>query len=275
MTSALEFKVLGDFSVWRDEVAAALPQSRKTRALLAYLAMQEKPQRRERLCELFWDIPDDPRASLRWSLAKLRPILNADGEIRLEADRNVVRLVPGSVSLDYDLIRNLSPEAIASLPTARLEAIAAAYSGPFLADLHLPRCEAFEAWRVYCANETEILHLKVLRALINRLSDEPDRAHVHAHTLPALLPDEHLGKEVAVLSQRARKLVTASMAAGPLVQDSAAPPAPEEPRAEKVPSPRAASPAIKSAGKQRIRYTHARDGTRIAYSVTGSGSVIV
>ena len=45
------------------------------------------------------------------------------------------------------------------------EAIAAAFAGPFLSDLYLPRCTAFEAWRVYCSNETEILRLKALRAL--------------------------------------------------------------------------------------------------------------
>jgi pimeloyl-ACP methyl ester carboxylesterase len=275
MTSALEFKVLGDFSVWRDGVAADLPQSRKTRALLAYLAMQDKPQRRERLCELFWDIPDDPRASLRWSLAKLRPILNADGQTRLVADRNVVQLARGSVSLDYDLIRNLLPEEIESLPTARLEAIAAAFSGPFLADLHLPRCEAFEAWRVYCANETEILHLRVLRVLINRLADEPDRALVHAHKLHSLLPDEDLGKEIASLSQRARKLVTANMTPKPVVAEDISLPVREASRAQKAAPQRAAMLPSKGAGKQRISYALARDGTRIAYSVTGSGPVIV
>ena len=43
---AFAFKVLGDFSVRRDGAVVALPQSRKTRALLAYLSVIEKPQRR-------------------------------------------------------------------------------------------------------------------------------------------------------------------------------------------------------------------------------------
>ncbi|TIU26495.1 MAG: alpha/beta hydrolase, partial [Mesorhizobium sp.] len=64
--------------------------------------MQQKQQRREWLCEMFWDVPDDPRGALRWSLSKLRQILNADGETRLAADRNVVQLKPGSIWLDYD-----------------------------------------------------------------------------------------------------------------------------------------------------------------------------
>ena len=146
MSSTFEIRVLGDFTVSCDDAPVPLPQSRKTRALLAYLAVLQKQQRRERLCEMFWDVPDDPRGALRWSLSKLRQILNADGETRLVADRNTVHLKPGSVRLDYDLIRGLSSDAVGSLPTERLEAIAAAFAGPFLSDLSLPRCPAFEAW---------------------------------------------------------------------------------------------------------------------------------
>ena len=118
LSSAFEIRVLGDFTVHCDGAPMPLPQSRKTRALLAHLAVLERPQRRERLCEVFWDVPDDPRGALRWSLSKLRQILNADGETRLTADRNTVQLKPGSVGLDYELIRGLSPDSVGSLPTA-------------------------------------------------------------------------------------------------------------------------------------------------------------
>ncbi len=77
MTS-LEIKLLGDFRLLRNGEPVDLPASRKTRALLAYLIVTGQPQRRERLCELFWDLPDDPRGALRWSLSKLRPIVNDD-----------------------------------------------------------------------------------------------------------------------------------------------------------------------------------------------------
>ncbi|MDX8466033.1 hypothetical protein RFM26_10110 [Mesorhizobium sp. VK23B] len=67
--------VLGDFQVARDGALLDLPPSRKTRALLAYLAVTGKAHQRERLCEIFWDIPDDPRGALRWSLSKIRQVL--------------------------------------------------------------------------------------------------------------------------------------------------------------------------------------------------------
>src|SRR5262245_48585801 len=67
---ALEVRVLGEFAVRRNGEDVALPPSRKTRALLAYLAVVGRPQRRERLCQMFWARPDDPRGALRWSLSK-------------------------------------------------------------------------------------------------------------------------------------------------------------------------------------------------------------
>lgn len=46
---SLDIRVLGDLTVLRAGEAVSLPPSRKTRALLAYLAMTDRPQRRERL----------------------------------------------------------------------------------------------------------------------------------------------------------------------------------------------------------------------------------
>jgi DNA-binding SARP family transcriptional activator len=48
----LEIRVLGGLEVIRDGAPARLPPSRKTRALLAYLALTQSPHRREQLCEM-------------------------------------------------------------------------------------------------------------------------------------------------------------------------------------------------------------------------------
>lgn len=268
---AFEIAVLGDLTVRCDGVAVSLPQSRKTRALLAYLAVQSKPQRRERLCEMFWDVPDDPRGALRWSLSKLRQILNADGEARLTADRNSVELKSGSVRLDYELVRGLSPDTLASLSTDRLEAITGAYAGPFLADLYLPHCPAFEAWRVYCANETEIVRLKALRALVDRLADEPQRALAYLHALQSLQPDEDLVGEIALANDRARHSAT-GRANGSGASAAALP----EPAASRsLVDPWQPVPAQPASARQRIDFTKGHDGARLAYGVSGSGPAIV
>ena len=62
---SLRVSVLGGLAVWRDGAKLPLPPSKKTRALLAYLAVTARAQSRDRLCAMLWALPDDPRAALR------------------------------------------------------------------------------------------------------------------------------------------------------------------------------------------------------------------
>jgi pimeloyl-ACP methyl ester carboxylesterase len=263
---ALQIKVLGEFAVRRDGVDIPLPPSRKTRAVLAYLAVVGRPQRRERLCELFWGIPDDPRGALRWSLSKLRQILAVDGQLLLEADRNLVKLTAGAIDLDYDLIRDISPEAVNDLPTDQLEVIVAAFHGPFLADLYLSRCPEFEGWRTAYANATEVLRLKALRTLIGRLDGNPERALVYAHGLQSLLPDEDISAEIGRINANARLLA----AARPGTDGRRVLPEAQEGGA---PTTEQTEPGV--ARRQTVRFCHAPDGVRVAYAVSGTGPAIV
>lgn len=96
-----EVNLLGEFELRRDGTPVVLPASRKTRALLAYLLLAAKPVRRERLCEIFFDIPDDPRAALRWSLSKIRALLGDSADL-LAADRERVAIDASSFSFDID-----------------------------------------------------------------------------------------------------------------------------------------------------------------------------
>src|SRR5580765_1617618 len=98
--SGLELRFLGEFAVIRDGRPLALPPSKKTRALLAYLALNARPFRREHLCELLWEVPDDPRGSLRWSLSKLRRLVDADDCPRIVADRAHVGFDTADVAID-------------------------------------------------------------------------------------------------------------------------------------------------------------------------------
>src|SRR5215469_14846158 len=86
----LSIRVLGEFQILKGRAPQYLPKSRKTRALLAYLVLTGRRHRRERLCDLLWDLPDDPRASLRWSLSRLRSLVDEPGQVRIHADREYV-----------------------------------------------------------------------------------------------------------------------------------------------------------------------------------------
>ncbi len=46
----------------RRHTRVQLPASKKTRALLAYLAVTARPHRRDQLCTMFWGVPDDARS---------------------------------------------------------------------------------------------------------------------------------------------------------------------------------------------------------------------
>jgi DNA-binding SARP family transcriptional activator len=90
--SGLHIRLLGALTVRNGEETVNLPASRKVRALLAFLVLAPGATTRSRLCELLWDGPGDPRGELRWSLCKVRSIL--DGPRRRVLTRD------DSVSLD-------------------------------------------------------------------------------------------------------------------------------------------------------------------------------
>ncbi|HEX2139512.1 MAG TPA: alpha/beta fold hydrolase, partial [Woeseiaceae bacterium] len=237
--------------------AVPLPPSRKTRALLAYLAIVGRPQNREHLCEMFWDVPDDPRGSLRWSLSKLRKIVNSEGHEPLTADRNFIELRIGQdVTVDWHELKTLSSAGLDVLALDEIERWAGQLDG-FLDDLSLPRCPVFEAWRIALANEFDVLRCRFLRAAIDNLRQDPARALPFARALCTLNPDDGaLGRELAALSQAAR---------GQAVQPGAPPV-----RQASVEADDRAAPA-----RQEIRFCTTADNVRIAYALTGKGYPIV
>lgn len=194
MTSqnTLSLRVLGDFEVWRGNTNLALPQSKKTRALLAYLALTQRAHRRERLCALLWDVTDDPRGALRWSLSKLRPLLDADDRARVIADRENVAVDLEGADLDLASIRARMAADGETLTTEVLLGLAARFRGPFLEGLDLPDFTDYQAWCVSMREEARRLHASVLRAVLARLTREPAAAVTHARALVQADPfDEH------------------------------------------------------------------------------------
>ncbi|WP_245513678.1 MULTISPECIES: alpha/beta hydrolase [unclassified Mesorhizobium] len=257
----LDLCVLGDFQVTRGGELIDLPPSRKTRALLAYLAVTGKAHQRERLCEIFWDLPDDPRGALRWSLSKIRQVLGED-ECALIADRNTVAL---KVATDYARLLPLLKGDLSLASTEELEAAAGSIRGDFLADLALERCFEYQAWRAGVASEVELAELGILRELVERLAGEPRRALPLARRLRRLLPEDlGLAEEVEALEEKVR--AAAAQPAGRSAQPGAAP--------AQSPSP-AKSPATAQDPGRAVHFCRARDGTRLAYAMTGSGAPIL
>jgi TolB-like protein len=182
----LEIRVLGGLEVVRDDVPATLPPSRKTRALLAYLALARGRHRREQLCDMFWDVPDDPRGSLRWSLSKIRPIVDEVSVPRLLADRQSVELRTEATSVDFMAAQTCA--GLAGAAADDLAGIAKSFRGPLLSDLDLPENSGFHTWLLGMREDARKLQARLLRSLVERLAATPEAALPYARELVGVDP---------------------------------------------------------------------------------------
>lgn len=232
---ALEIRVLGELTVRRGGSVVPLPPSKKTRALLAYLVVTGRPHLRERLCDLLWDGPSDPRAELRWGLSRLRPLVDEANIRRIEADHERVRFEPRAARVDLTELRSVLGPDPARAPLPALELAAARMGGELLEGLDLPGCYRYHAW---CASEREAvraLQAAVLGALAARLSDRPEdalryaRAWVaadafaqpaHAHVI-RLLGELGRAREAIEHYEECRRMLARELGAAPVEIDVA------------------------------------------------------
>ncbi len=185
---SLSLKLLGDLTIARDGEAVDLPPSRKTRALLAYLALTGRAFRREHLCELLWEIPDDPRGSLRWSLSKLRRLVDDDARERIVAERLAERIDTTDVAIDALALASVAHGKLDETPLADLEAAASSYCGTPLEGLELPAFHDYTAWYTGERERATANQIRLLSALQRRLAGDPHRAVEHARTLVRIAP---------------------------------------------------------------------------------------
>ncbi len=154
---ALWLRVFGSLEVRRAGERVPLPQSRKTRALLLYLAVTGRPHSRDHLCDLLWDGPDDPRGGLRWSLAKLRPLLDDGTGSCLVTQGDEVALDLARLHSDISRMRALEAAwaTRGALDARDFEEGATALAGALAEGLEVGGAPRFGAW---CAGERERWH---------------------------------------------------------------------------------------------------------------------
>jgi DNA-binding SARP family transcriptional activator len=186
--SGLDLRFLGEFKVIRDGRALPLPPSKKTRALLAYLCLNGRRFRREQLCDLLWEVPDDPRGSLRWSLSKLRRLLDDEGHPRIIADRTNVEIDSGDISIDVLELHGLVDGGLRAVPVELLESAAERHRGNFLEELEFSNFHSFHAWCIAEREQAARAQAAVLRELVDRLQDSPERALPFARALVGIAP---------------------------------------------------------------------------------------
>ena len=267
MTPALSISLMGELQVSLMGESVALPASRKARALLAFLVATGRPHRRERLCELFWDMPDDPKAALRWALTKLRRVVDTPGRARIIADRERVHIDVDDVVIDIrDLQARLRREE-GCLSVEDLESMARRLDPVLLDGLDGAGHEAFEAWLTAEREDAQLARIAVLR----QLATHPDVPPVSARKWTRLWRDaDPWGAEAhdtapppAVVPETAPTLSRRTARNGP------------RRTADRAPGPAKPDPVRKALSAQRIGFCEVRDGTKIAYATIGSGPPIL
>jgi DNA-binding SARP family transcriptional activator len=186
--AAVELRFLGEFQVLKDGRQLKLPPSRKTRALLAYLCLEHRRFSREQLCELLWEVPDDPRGALRWSLSKLRRLIDEEDRRRVIADRNYVEVDTRDLSIDVAELRGLAANGMEQAATETLEAAAGRHRGNFLEGLEFSDFHDFHAWCIAERERSVRDRSALLSELIERLESSPRKALPHARSLVSLAP---------------------------------------------------------------------------------------
>ena len=176
----LGIRLLGELDL--GEGTQRLPPSRRTRALLAYLAVERRAHSRQRLCDLFWGGPNDPRAALRWSLSKLRAVLP------LETSGEHVQL-GAEVASDVAFVQEALARGAASLATAELVDVARLFRGEPLEGLDIRDCFQFQEWLLATREHLRACEISVLQELVKRLREsDPAAALAYARKRVAIDP---------------------------------------------------------------------------------------
>jgi DNA-binding SARP family transcriptional activator len=164
--------MLGPLSISRGDVPIKLPASRKVRALFAYLALAPHAVSRSHLCELLWDIPNDPRGELRWCLSKIRRLIDQPRICRVRTEADTVRLDLADCYVDALQIDRTANLGIATHSLNHLRKIADTFGGEFLEGLELDRSPSFNTWLVAQRRQFRSLQAQVLEYLTEHLTDD-------------------------------------------------------------------------------------------------------
>ncbi len=165
----LRIRALGGLSLSLDGRPVTDLVSRRTEAVLVYLACARRPQSREALADLLWDERGQTQAAgnLRVVVNSLRRSLGPF----IQVDRYTIGVNPASdFSFDVADFETAAQAALrdANAPDRELLFRAAGlYRGEFLAGLSLPEGRRFEEWAMLERERLRRLQIQVLDALVD------------------------------------------------------------------------------------------------------------
>src|SRR5215471_17184280 len=146
LRDGFRLRLLGPLTATRQGRDIPMPSSRKVRALLGYLALEPRPKLRSHLCELLWDVANDPRSELRWCLTKIRAVTDDARRRRLIANGQWVSIDVSDQDVDAIAFSQSIEKAIAEGSVADLKRLTAKIHGEFLEGLAVDRSPMFDNW---------------------------------------------------------------------------------------------------------------------------------
>jgi DNA-binding SARP family transcriptional activator/tetratricopeptide (TPR) repeat protein len=196
-TNALNINLLGQLTAVYQQHDPTTQLSRKTRALLAYLAATDRAHSRPSLQTLFCQQANDPAGSLRWHLSRLRRALGKDLLVETAVG---LRLNPEIVWVDSRVFGQVMDQPLSQADPDELRRVLALYRDEFLTGLALPDSPEFELWLLGQRAHYRRLALKGWRYLADYaagagntgeaigwlqtlLRHEPLREEAHAHLI--------------------------------------------------------------------------------------------
>ena len=121
---------------------------------------------RSQLCELLWDVPNDPRGELRWCLSKIRSIVDEPGRRRVDARDDT----SGSTWRTASSMRSRSPgrprRASRRSRRSGCGRCAALFDGDFLDGLEIDRSPVFNGWLTAQRRRFRGCHAALLEHLV-------------------------------------------------------------------------------------------------------------
>jgi TolB-like protein len=146
LRDGFHLRLLGPLSATRQGLDIPMPSSRKVRALLGYLALAPRPKLRSHLCELLWDVANDPQSELRWCLTKLRTVIDDAGRRRLITNGQWVSIDVSDRDVDAIAFSQSIEKAIAEGSVVDLKRLMTTIHGEFLEGLAVGRSPMFDNW---------------------------------------------------------------------------------------------------------------------------------
>lgn len=176
MSEQLRIELLGGCTIRYHNQVITTFKSRKSEALLAYLAHQQRPFSRVELAQIFWEgsDPQQAAANLRKTLSELRQHVGAF--LTITHDEVALNRTTGywlDTAVFTDLIKQGQSAATCTernwqtpVPLSPLEQAIALYHGDFLAGFYLRDSLAFDEWASLERERLFLAATDVLRALV-------------------------------------------------------------------------------------------------------------